>query len=63
LLVDGFVRATWTIRRQGATAILQIEPFARLTNCEGIREEGARLLGFAAAHAGEHDVRFAARSR
>jgi hypothetical protein len=58
LLVDGFVRATWSIRRRGATAILQIEPFGRLTNREAIREEGARLLGFAAADAGEHDVSF-----
>ncbi|HET6864687.1 MAG TPA: crosslink repair DNA glycosylase YcaQ family protein, partial [Solirubrobacteraceae bacterium] len=59
LLVDGFVRATWSIRRRGAAAILQIEPFDRVTNRDAIREEGARLLRFAAADAGEHEVSFA----
>jgi Winged helix DNA-binding domain len=62
LLVDGFVRATWSIRRQGSVAILQIEPFDRLRDREAIREEGARLLGFAAADAGEREVSFTARS-
>jgi Winged helix DNA-binding domain len=62
LLVDGFVRATWSIRRRGASAILQIQPFDRLPDREAVRDEGARLLGFAAADAGEHDVSFTARS-
>ncbi len=63
LLVDGFVRATWTIRRRGPCAVLQIEGFDRLhRHREAIREEGARLLGFAAADAGDHDVSFTARS-
>jgi hypothetical protein len=63
LLVDGFVRATWTIRRRGSSATLQIEPFDQLTEHEPIREEGARLLGFAAADASEHEVSFGAASR
>jgi hypothetical protein len=63
LLVDGFVRATWTIRRGRAAAILHIEPFDRLTRRELIRDEGARLLAFAAADAGEHEVSFIAPSR
>ncbi|HJS94217.1 MAG TPA: winged helix DNA-binding domain-containing protein [Solirubrobacteraceae bacterium] len=62
LLVDGFVRATWSIHRRGSAAILQIEPFDRVTKRDAIREEGARLLGFAAEDAGEHDVTFTAPS-
>jgi hypothetical protein len=62
LLVDGFVRAIWSIRRSGAAAMLQITPFDRLADRDAIREEGARLLGFAAADAAEHDVSFAATS-
>lgn len=62
LLVDGIVRATWSIRRRGTAAILQIEPFGRLTNRAAIRKEGVRLLGFAAADAAEHDVGFTAPS-
>jgi hypothetical protein len=62
LLIDGIVRATWSIQRTSASAILQIEPFDRVSNREAIREEGARLLGFAAEDAGEHDVTFTARS-
>lgn len=58
LLVDGLVRATWSIHRRGASAILQIEPFDRLSDRDAIREEGIRLLGFAAEHAGDHDVTF-----
>ncbi len=60
LLVDGFARAIWTIRRHGATATLSIEPFDRLTDAEAIRRHGARLLAFAAPDAGEHDVMFTA---
>jgi Winged helix DNA-binding domain len=63
LLVDGTVRATWTIRRRGAAATLQVEPFDRLAGREPIREEAARLLRFAAADAQEHDVTFTAPSR
>jgi hypothetical protein len=58
LLVDGFVAATWVIRRRGPAAVLHVEAFDRLTDREAIREEGARLLGLAAADADEHDVTF-----
>jgi Winged helix DNA-binding domain len=62
LLVDGFLRATWTIRRERGAATLFIEPFDRITDREAIVEEGARLLALAAADAGEHDVSFTAPS-
>ena len=61
LLVDGSVRATWTIRRRGARAVLHIEGFDRLhRHRDAIREEGARLLRFAVADAREHDISFSA---
>lgn len=62
LLVDGTVAATWTIRRHGATALLHVEPFTRLTNRESIGAEATRLLSFAAPDAEEHDVSFSASS-
>ncbi|HSC02278.1 MAG TPA: hypothetical protein VLC49_03135 [Solirubrobacteraceae bacterium] len=52
-----------TTSPEGAAAILQVEPFGRMANRDAIREEGRRLLGFAAADAGEHDVSFTAPSR
>lgn len=60
LLVDGLFRATWRITRHRDTAILDVEPFARLTEREAIAEEGDRLLAFAAAGAARHDIRIAA---
>ncbi|WP_369389914.1 winged helix DNA-binding domain-containing protein [Streptomyces sp. CG1] len=62
ILVDGFVRGTWRIDRDGAMATLLIEPFAALAEADraALAEEGARLLGFAAADADSHDVRIAA---
>ncbi len=64
LLVDGFVRAIWTIRRQRASATLHIEAFDRLDGRENaIREEGARLLGVAAADADERELSFSGPSR
>jgi len=45
-LVDGFVRAMWTIRREGGRAILEIEPLERLpkTATDELIAEGTRLL-------------------
>ena len=45
-LVDGFVRAMWTIRREGGRAILEIEPLERLpkTATEELIIEGTKLL-------------------
>ena len=47
-LVDGFVRAMWTIRREGGRAILEIEPLERLpkTARDELVTEGTKLLGF-----------------
>ena len=60
VLVDGFWRGTWAITREGACAVLTVEPFARLSNQDRavLAEEGMRLLEFAAADADGHDVRF-----
>lgn len=57
-LVDGRVRGTWRIERQGETAVLLVELFEPLAAVDGaaLAEEGARLLGFAAEGAA-HDVR------
>lgn len=48
VLVDGFVRGTWTITGGGAAA-LRIRPFGRLggTEREALRAEAESLLAFA----------------
>jgi hypothetical protein len=60
LLVDGFVRGTWKLTRQHGTATLTIELLGPLAEPDrgAVAAEGARLLGFAAADAGGHDLRF-----
>jgi hypothetical protein len=60
LLVDGFVRASWTTRRDGDRAILEIEPFDRLAGDErsGVTAEAERLLRFLEPDASAQDVRF-----
>ncbi|MEA2586973.1 MAG: hypothetical protein QOF33_5058 [Thermomicrobiales bacterium] len=60
LLVDGFVRATWTIRRQGRVATLLIAPFEPLPEPDraAAAEEGERLLAFVEEGAESRDVRF-----
>jgi hypothetical protein len=59
VLVDGFVRAFWSIERDGDAATLVIEPLQRLSkrNLAAIGAEGRRLLRFAAADAEHHAVR------
>jgi len=61
VLVDGFVRGTWTITRQGGVATLRIAPFAPLPPRDraALAEEGVRLLAFAAADTQTHDIQFA----
>jgi hypothetical protein len=59
VLVDGFVRAHWQIKRHGASATLVIEAFDALTphDRDALAEEGARLLHFAAGGMA-HDIQF-----
>ncbi len=62
LLVDGFVQATWTIKRGRDAATLTIEPLRRLSKTDrlAVVEEGERLLAFAASEASQRDVRLTA---
>ena len=60
LLVDGFINAAWVIHRERDTATLHIHPlrpFSKEEEAE-IGDEGAKLLAFAFADAGTHDVQF-----
>lgn len=61
VLLDGFVAGTWKLTRTRGAAVLRIEPFARLTKRDrtALEEEGGRLLTFAAADAGAHEVELA----
>jgi len=49
VLVDGFVRAMWSLKRNGDRAVVEVEPFEPLSeeDAEALVEEGARLLRFA----------------
>jgi hypothetical protein len=62
LLVDGFVQATWTIKRARDAATLTIEPLRRLSKADrvAVAEEGERLLAFAASEASGREVRITA---
>lgn len=59
VLVDGFVRATWRIRREKDTATLLVTTLDRLSRQDAatLRTEGARLLGFVAPNARDHQIR------
>ncbi|MGH2457343.1 MAG: winged helix DNA-binding domain-containing protein [Chloroflexota bacterium] len=61
VLVDGFVRGTWAIRRQRDTATLLVEPFEPLAEPDraALTEEGAQLLAFAADPAAAQAVQIA----
>ena len=61
LLVDGMVRATWTVARQAAAATLTIECFTPLGKADrtAVADEGARLLAFLAPDATRREIRFA----
>jgi Winged helix DNA-binding domain len=61
LLVDGMLRATWWIERDGKrSAVLAIRPFRELTRAERdeVGDEARRMIDFAAAEAAVRDVRF-----
>jgi hypothetical protein len=63
LLVDGMLRATWWIEREGKRhATLAIRPFRRLARADRaeVTAEAERMIDFAAADAEIRDVRFEA---
>jgi hypothetical protein len=48
VLVDGFVRAMWTTKREAGRTVLEVEPFERLskTTKNELVAEGTTLLRF-----------------
>jgi hypothetical protein len=62
LLVDGYVRAWWTLEREDDRATLVVEPFEALLPLQRaeIEAEGEALLEFAAADARRRVIRFRA---
>jgi Winged helix DNA-binding domain len=62
LLVDGFVHATWSIKRERDAATLTIEPLRRLAKVDrvAVTDEGERLLNFAAGDVARRDIRITA---
>ncbi len=62
VLVDGFLRATFTITRQREQATLLLTLIERLSkeDTAALADEGARRLAFAAADTRAHDIRFVA---
>ena len=61
VLVDGMLRATWWIEREGKRrATLGIRPFRKLSRSERdeVAAEARRMIDFAAADAERRDVRF-----
>jgi hypothetical protein len=61
LLVDGMLRATWWIDREGKKAVLGIRPFGTFSADErdAVEAEAQRMLEFAAGDAQTREVRFA----
>jgi hypothetical protein len=59
LLVDGFLGGKWRITREREKATLVIEPGGSWTRADraAVIDEGAHLLAFVAADAGDHDIR------
>jgi hypothetical protein len=58
VLIDGFVGATWTVKRNPKTATLRIAFLDRLPKRErvAVEDEGVRLLAFIAADATSREV-------
>ena len=60
VLVDGLVRATWTVGRQPGAATLTIECLTPLRRADrtAVEEEGTRLLALVAPDATKREIRF-----
>ncbi|HEY6738705.1 MAG TPA: crosslink repair DNA glycosylase YcaQ family protein, partial [Actinopolymorphaceae bacterium] len=59
LMVDGFVRGLWSVRRQADRADLTVKLFDPLGADEpAVREEGEALLRFVAPEVDEHRLEF-----
>jgi len=58
VLVDGFFRGLWQIKRQQGVATLHIESYGPLSghDRDAVAEEGAQLLTFAASNAADHEI-------
>ena len=58
VLIDGFVGATWTLKREPKAATLRVALLDRLPKRErvAVEDEGARLLGFIAEGETARDV-------
>jgi hypothetical protein len=58
VLIDGFVGATWTLKRDAKAATLRIVILERLPKRDraAVEQEGARLLTFVAADTSSRDV-------
>jgi hypothetical protein len=58
VLIDGFVGATWTLKRDAKAATLRIVVLERLPKRDraAVEQEGARLLTFVAADTSSRDV-------
>jgi len=63
VLVDGFFRGLWQIRRQRGVATLHIESYGPLSNHDrdAVAEEGVHLLTFAASNAKAREIEFTVR--
>jgi DNA glycosylase AlkZ-like len=63
VLVDGFFRGLWQIRRQRGVATLHIESYGPLSNHDRdtVAEEGEHLLAFAASNAKAREIEFTVR--
>lgn len=60
VIVDGFVRGLWGIKRDKGSAVLTVKLFSPLSanEEEAVTDEGARLLRFAAEGADHYDIRY-----